>query len=81
MQIEVSPENYGMITSLASETRLKMLSLLSETPMNISDLAHAVKITPTMAVKHIKMLEKAGIVTCEVQPGHPGLPEAVPDGG
>lgn len=69
MQIEVTPENYRIITSLASETRLKILSVLSENPMNIRDLAQAVNITPTMAVKHIKMLEQAGIVTCDVLPG------------
>ena len=69
MQIELTPENYPIITALASETRLQILSALAEAPMNISDVAQAVGITPTMVVKHIKLLEKAGIVACDVQPG------------
>lgn len=63
MQIPISPENYPIFNSLASPTRLQILNLLAEGPSNIHSLAQAVGITPTMAVKHIRQLEAAGIMT------------------
>ncbi len=69
MQIEVSPENFHIIASLASETRLQILCKLVEGPMNIKSIAEAIGVTPTMIVKHIRILEEAGIVESINLPG------------
>ena len=73
MQIPISPENYQIFNSLASPTRLQILNLLAEGPSNIHSLAQAVGITPTMAVKHIRQLEAAGLVVSETLPGKRGM--------
>ena len=73
MQIPISPENYPIFNSLASPTRLQILNLLAEGPSNIHSLAQAVGITPTMAVKHIRQLEAAGLVVSETLPGKRGM--------
>lgn len=78
MQIPISPENYQIFNSLASPTRLQILNLLAEGPSNIHSLAQAVGITPTMAVKHIRQLEAAGLVVSETLPARPGDAETLP---
>lgn len=52
--------------ALASEVRLKMISLLSEQSMNVKQLASALELSSAIVTMHVKKLEKAGLVTTQM---------------
>ncbi|MBP2030929.1 DNA-binding transcriptional ArsR family regulator [Methanohalophilus levihalophilus] len=52
----------SVFTALGSDTRLKMLKLLAEKEMHISELARVLEISVPVAAKHVKVLEKAELV-------------------
>ncbi|WP_168119406.1 ArsR family transcriptional regulator [Paenibacillus sp. HB172176] len=73
MEIEVSSRNMKFLESFSSPTRVKMIELLSERPMNIKSLSEALDIKSPIVTRHIHMLEEAGIVRCESMPGKRGM--------
>lgn len=63
MNIEVSSKSIRFFEALSSETRIKMIELLKEQPMNIKDLAEKLGISPAIVTKHAQLLEQAGIIS------------------
>ncbi|MDK2892637.1 MAG: hypothetical protein PWQ49_1029 [Methanohalophilus sp.] len=52
----------NVFVALGSETRLKILEILAEKEMHISELARVLNISVPVASKHIKVLEKAELI-------------------
>ncbi|CAG7627420.1 ArsR/SmtB family transcription factor [Paenibacillus allorhizosphaerae] len=63
MNIEVSSKNIRFFEALSSETRIKMIELLNEQPMNIKELAEKLGISSAIVTKHAQLLEQAGIIS------------------
>lgn len=62
MLIRVHPENLPFFEALASNVRIEMIRLLSESDMNIKELANAVGVSSPIMLKHVRKLENAGII-------------------
>ncbi|WP_053377017.1 ArsR/SmtB family transcription factor [Paenibacillus sp. FJAT-27812] len=73
MEVEVSTRNMKFLECFSSQTRVKMIELLSVQPMNIKSLSEALDIKSPIVTRHIHMLEEAGIVRCESLPGIRGM--------
>lgn len=73
MEVVVSSHNLSVLESFSSPTRIKMIELLGEGPMNIKSLSEALAIKPPIVTRHIQMLEQAGIVRSELVAGKRGL--------
>lgn len=58
-----TPENASFFSALASDVRLKIIQLLSKEDLNIKELAERVGVSSPIMLKHIQILESAGIVT------------------
>ncbi|MDQ0917923.1 transcriptional regulator [Paenibacillus sp. V4I5] len=69
MQIEVSTKNMYFLECFSSETRVKIIELLGEEPLNIKQLSQRLEISSAIVTKHIQKLEQAGIVTSESMTG------------
>ena len=52
-----------IVKVLSDETRFKILQLLRMRPMTISELSEALERDRTTVYRHIKILEKAGLIT------------------
>jgi len=63
--------------ALDSDTRLLMLSLLSHNPMNVSELAAAMKMAHSTVSTNLKMLEDAGLLVVQYIPGTRGSQKIV----
>jgi predicted transcriptional regulator len=63
--------------ALDSDTRLLMLSLLSHNPMNVSELASAMKMAHSTVSTNLKMLEDAGLLVVQYIPGTRGSQKLV----
>jgi predicted transcriptional regulator len=72
MIIEVNSRNLAFLECFASETRVKIIELLNERPMNIKDIAEALRISSAIVTKHIQKLEEASIVRTESIPSTRG---------
>lgn len=72
MEIAVNRDNFSILESFSSPTRIKIIELLNEGPMNISALSEALEIKPPIVTRHIQMLEQAGIVRSELIAGKRG---------
>ncbi|RTE06443.1 ArsR/SmtB family transcription factor [Paenibacillus whitsoniae] len=65
MQIDVSTKNMAFLECFSSETRVKMIELLSEEPLNIKQLSQRLDISSAIVTKHVQKLEQAGILRAE----------------
>lgn len=63
MIISPSPENIAFFGALASDVRLQIIQLLSKEELNIKELAEKIGVSSPIMLKHIQILENAGIVT------------------
>lgn len=72
MEIPVSAQSLPFFEALASGTRLKMVELLAERPMNIGEMAGALGVSPAIVTRHVRQLCDAGIVTAERAAGRRG---------
>lgn len=63
MIINPTPENASFFRALASDIRLEIIQLLSKDELNIKELAEKVGVSSPIMLKHIQILEDAGIVT------------------
>lgn len=72
MEIPVSAQSLPFFEALASGTRLKMVELLAEKPMNIGEMAEALGVSPAIVTRHVRQLCDAGIVTAERTAGRRG---------
>ena len=61
-----------ILKALANETRMAILSLLSQDVMNVSELALALGIPHSTVNFNLKLLEEAGLLHVEYQPGTRG---------
>src|SRR5690349_16159992 len=72
MNIQVHSRNMPFLECFASETRVKIIELLNERPMNIKELAEELGISSAIVTKRIQKLEDAGIVGTESTSGTRG---------
>ncbi len=68
-----SPETQQVLKALASDTRVRILDLLSSQLLNVSEIAEALNIPLSTANLHIKSLEEAGLLLTELKPASRGL--------
>ncbi|MNZ62762.1 Bacterial regulatory protein, arsR family [compost metagenome] len=73
MEIEVSSRNMKFLECFSSHTRVRIIELLNEGPMNIKGLSAALEIKSPIVTRHIHMLEEAGIVRSESVAGKRGM--------
>ncbi|GKU79937.1 transcriptional regulator [Paenibacillus sp. L3-i20] len=73
MEIEVSTRNMKFLECFSSQTRVRIIELLDEKPMNIKSLSEALDIKSPIVTRHIHMLEEAGIVRSELMAGKRGM--------
>lgn len=73
MNVEVKCENSLFFRALGSETRLKIIEILSEESKNIGEIAGKLNISSAIITRHIAMLEEAGIIECTNTRGKRGL--------
>lgn len=71
--IKALDKNLSFFQALASETRLKIISLIQNKEMSIKDLSAALNMSSAVITKHINQLEEVGIVESYTQPGVRGL--------
>jgi len=62
MQLYLDAPSLDVYKALASETRLKILNLLTDTPSTVSELAKAMDISKAIMSRHIKILENANLI-------------------
>lgn len=62
-----------LFRALASDTRLRILSLLGQGDRNINEIGTALGLSQPTVTKHMKMLEQAGLVVGEYMPGVQGM--------
>lgn len=73
MIIEVTTHNLKLLECFSSETRIRIIELMNEHPMNIKDLAEALQISSAIVTKHVQKLEEAGILVSENVKGKRGM--------
>jgi len=62
MQLYLDSPSLNVYKALASETRLKILNLLADTPATVSQLAQTMNISKAIMSRHIKILEEANLI-------------------
>ena len=55
--------------ALSSEVRLDILKMLDGRQMNVNEIAEQLHIPASSAAMHVKVLEEAGLLSCELKPG------------
>lgn len=73
MEIEVTVQNMRFLECLSSEMRVRMIELLSNSPMNIKELSQALGVSSPLVTRNVRMLEEAGIVRSESIAGVRGI--------
>lgn len=73
MKLDLSEESLPVYEALASSVRLHMLRLLAKNPMNVKELAGAVKLSSAIMTMHVRKLESAGLIQTHMAPGRSGL--------
>ncbi|MFE4711909.1 ArsR/SmtB family transcription factor [Paenibacillus sp. NPDC056722] len=71
--IEVNSSNLAFLECLSSGTRIRIIELLNDRPMNIGELAEAIDVSSAIITKHIQKMERAGIISCETSVGKRGM--------
>ena len=67
MIMNPTPENAEFFGALASDVRLKIIQLLSKDELNIKELAEKIGVSSPIMLKHVQILENAGIVTSRLE--------------
>lgn len=73
MNLLACTDNLAFFEALSSETRLRILHLVANNPMNIKEIAGNLKISSAIVTRHVSLLENAGIILCVQEPGIRGL--------
>jgi len=71
--IEVNSRNLAFLECLSSATRIKIIELLNDKPMNIGELAEVLGVSSAIVTKHIQKMERAGIIATESSTGKRGM--------
>lgn len=66
-------ESVAMFRALGSETRARIIELLSDRNMNINELSVALGLAQPSVTKHVQILEEAGLVVSEYLAGPQGM--------
>jgi predicted transcriptional regulator len=69
LNLERSDELYNIAKALASEVRLEIIKLLNYNSHNVNEIAEKLNIPTSTAALNVKILEDAGIINTELQPG------------
>jgi predicted transcriptional regulator len=67
------PESESILKALASEPRCRILKVLSDRILNVSEIAKALDMPVSTATLHINVLEEAKLINTELQPAVRGL--------
>ncbi|MEG0901154.1 MAG: helix-turn-helix domain-containing protein, partial [Clostridia bacterium] len=74
--LTLSIDNYQQIQpithALSTNLRLQMLRLIADTGMSVNEIAHALDIPVSTSALNVHVLEKAGLITSDLQPGSRG---------
>ena len=65
MKIDISEKWLPVYEALDSKVRLKIIQLLSESPLNVKEIANELNLSSAIITMHINKLEKAGIIKGE----------------
>ncbi|WP_443663116.1 ArsR/SmtB family transcription factor [Clostridium sp.] len=65
MKIDISEKWLSVYEALDSSVRIKIINLLSQTPLNVKEIATKLELSSAIITMHINKLEKAGIVKGE----------------
>ena len=68
-----TPEARRVLKALASESRLRILELISHELLNVSEIAEALDSPISTATRDISILEEAGLLRSELKPASRGL--------
>ncbi|WP_152391615.1 ArsR/SmtB family transcription factor [Paenibacillus guangzhouensis] len=71
--IDVNRDNMLFLECLSSSTRISMIELLNNGPMNIKELAAELNVSSAIITKHVQKLEQAGIISCTSTVGKRGM--------
>lgn len=63
----------SIVKALASKPRLRILDLLSDRVLNVSEIAEALASPLSTVTSHVGVLEEAGLLRAEMKPGERGL--------
>jgi predicted transcriptional regulator len=73
MKLDLTEQSLPVYEALSSAVRLQMLRRLSEQPMNVKELAGALKLSSAIMTMHVRKLEAAGLIRSHMAPGRSGL--------
>ncbi|CAI6034460.1 ArsR/SmtB family transcription factor [Cohnella sp. JJ-181] len=72
MEIEFSTKHMEIWECLSSSTRVRMIELLRDEPMNLRELADKLGISGAIVSRHVQQLESAGLIAADSVPGERG---------
>jgi predicted transcriptional regulator len=72
LSIEKPEELYTVAKALASEVRIEILKILSYNSLNVNEISEHLKIPASTAAINVRILEEAGLIHTELQPGARG---------
>ncbi|TLS49239.1 ArsR family transcriptional regulator [Paenibacillus antri] len=73
MRLQADRTNVAIFECFSSESRLRIIELLNERPMNIKELADAVGLSSAIVTKHVQKMEEAGLLVTESIAGKRGM--------
>ncbi|SMF87860.1 Predicted transcriptional regulator [Paenibacillus uliginis N3/975] len=73
MELKVNQSNLSLFVALASETRIRMIEMLSKESLNIREMAQRLDMSSAIVTKHVQQLEEAGIIHTEMTAGKRGM--------
>lgn len=73
MELKVNQNNLSLFVALASETRIRMIEILSMESLNIREMAQRLDVSSAIVTKHVQQLEEAGIILTEITAGKRGM--------
>lgn len=69
LTIENLDEMQPVAHALSTRLRLQILRLIAESGMGVNEIAHALDVPVSTAALNIQVLERAGLIVCDAQPG------------
>lgn len=74
LEVNDSEQLIDLCKALSSPTRLKIAQLLGQTPdMNLNELSDVMGVTNSAMTAHIRLMEKAGVISIEAVSGKRGI--------
>ncbi|MFZ5351087.1 MAG: ArsR/SmtB family transcription factor [Bacillota bacterium] len=72
LSIEKPDDLYSIAKALASEVRIEIIKLLNYNSLNVNEISEYLDIPASTAAVNVKILEEAGLIHTELQPGARG---------